>query len=121
MGRKKATEPKPKCKLWFCRKESWIGGLCVNHYRNMQRHGFIQLRGDAQALYGYAVKSHVVFSNIINRCWKTLPLDLTKECRYCGHVYPGHYFSCVVVSVSGLMDGVPLGGRMGETHSGGSQ
>lgn len=109
MSRKKIEG---KCALWWCRSDVYADGLCINHYRNKQRHGEVQLRGDALALYGYAAKSHVVFANIVNRCWQDQ--GGVRVCRYCGELEQ-HSPNCIVVSVSGLMEGVPVGGRMAKT------
>lgn len=112
MSRRKSSEP--KCSLFWCHGEVYANGLCSAHYHNQNRNGgTIKLGEDAQALLGYATRTHVVFANIVNRCWQDQ--EGVRVCRYCGCAE--HSPNCIVVSVSALMDGVPTGGRMARNSS----
>lgn len=103
-----------RCAMWWCRGEAYANGLCVNHYRNQQRHGDVQLRGDALALYGYLARTHVLLAKIVYDC-------LIYErgvwlCRYCGEPEAkGHAPNCIVVTAQALLP--PSSGKIVPTRT----
>ena len=96
--------PVTKCSLWFCQDEVYARRLCLRHYRSAERNGgTVKLHSDARALYSYAMRCHVIFTRIAEKCWQGNGDG--RWCRYCGVNYPEHAGDCIVHTAASLLPG----------------
>lgn len=92
------SRPKSKagCNVWFCKAGVYADGLCLRHYRRVQRSGVVNLSYDALCLSDYAARCQAVLARFVG--------SNARQCGQCGGLDGEHRDGCLVLAASALIE-----------------